>query len=34
MKNNCDLSPQQKAYARKVVSDPVLFVRHVLEKSL
>jgi hypothetical protein len=34
MKNNHDLSPQQKAYARKLFIDPVLFARHVLEKSL
>jgi hypothetical protein len=34
MKNNYDLSPEQKAYARKVFLDPVLFARRVLGTSL
>jgi phage terminase large subunit len=34
MKNNYDLSAEQKAYARKVIRDPVLFARRVLGTSL
>jgi hypothetical protein len=32
--NYYDLSPEQKEYARKVFSDPVLFAHYVLGVSL
>ena len=33
-KTNNDLSAEQKAFVRKVVSDPVLFANHILGVSL